>query len=643
MSEGLGEEIYDAVIYGATPGGVACAARAAREGLSVLLVSHTPVLGGMLSNGLCIWDTLYEGRRSPIYDEMRQGFFDHYAETYGKDSPEYRSCLPGKSGHTNGRFEPKVARLLFEELVAKESGIEVLRCHGVDTVEREGRRIVSVVFREMEGDGRREARARSFVDASYEGDLMAVAGCAYRVGRESREEFGERYAGVCFDSMEDEPGDERQRRSGELFRSMNLRQFPKFCVVRETEDRGQADRRVQAYNWRVNATDVAANQMPITKPDNYDPEYLRELEPMRLTSMDGMANRKFGVNRPQLVELQHEYPDGDWKKRHEIMDAHWDALQDQLWFTARDPSVPEETRALWRGLGLVKDDFEENGGRPYEIYARETRRLEGRRMLKEQDFMLSEIYQRAPLHADSIAVTEWYIDIHACSKRELPGTQKEGKVNAHSETFPGQVPYACLLPKELDNLLVPVCLSTSHVAWSAVRLEPTWMNIGESAGMALAMAQGEGIDVAEVDVARLQRELVERRVMISFFNDIDLGGGATWNAAVGFLGTKGFFASYDTKAEEPLSEAEAEAWAEGLRGLEGSGGLAGEELAERIWKAGRGDASKAVTLARFVEICGDSLPAGGETAPAESLTRGRAAELLFAAVVGGKAGLGAEA
>ena len=185
------EQNYNLVIYGGNPAGIACAVRAAREGLTVLLVNHTPHIGGLPANGLGIWDTLYEGWRSPIYDEMRQSIFDYYRHTYGEDSPQYAACLPGETGHSNGKYEARVFEKLAEDMVQNEPNITLVKSHYPTRVEQSDRLITAVTFAEMNGDKSFRATGDIFVDASYEGDLLPLANVAYRVGRESK------YASSC--------------------------------------------------------------------------------------------------------------------------------------------------------------------------------------------------------------------------------------------------------------------------------------------------------------------------------------------------------------------------------------------------------------------------------------------------------------
>ena len=443
---------YELAVYNGSPAGIACAVRAARQGLSVLVANHTPILGGMIANGLCVWDTQYEGKRSPIYDQLRQAMFDYYRETYGEDSPQYETCLPGPSGHSNGNFEPKVAQMLVEKMVAAESGIELLMRHYPTAAEIAERMVKSVTFAEMGEDGLpKEGGSRVVITADTWAD------CSY-----------------------------------------------------------EGDRRIQAFNWRTMLTNVKGNVLPVEKPEGYNRNYIETLEKPGVMDY-GAPNEKRRVNRPQLVGPQNAYVDGTWADRKKVMDDHWNALLGCLYFTRNDESEPEERRARERGWGLPKDEFSENAHRPYEMYVRESRRLEGRYVFTEHDATYIDDIARARVHSDAIAVTEWYIDIHACTFEKLLGTLHEGKIMLHQETFPGQIPYRAIVPKNLDNLLVPSCVSSSHVGWSTIRLEPTWMNIGEAAGWAVVIAGQKNIPVSEVNRKHLTQTIALNGVMVSFF------------------------------------------------------------------------------------------------------------------------------
>jgi hypothetical protein len=549
----------DLCVYEATPGGIAMAVRAAREGLSVVLVNHNDHLGGILSNGLGVWDTLWEGKRAPIYDEARQAIFDHYRTTYGEKSSQYRDALPGKSGHTNGKFEPKVAEMVLTGLVKKEPRIRVITNRVISVVKREDALIQSASFMNLWANVEAiEVQAKIFADCSYEGDLAALAKVPYRVGREARSEFNEPHAGVIFMSPVKSATTAEMARAAELHHKLKLRKFSGFQRIKNPESTGEADGNVQAFNYRTILSSDPANRLPVEKPVNYDPEKLKLLEHGSIVSP--IPNSKRGWNRPQLVGMQTAYVEADWTGRQKIMNAFWDTTMALLYFLQNDPSVDPARQKSWREFGLAKDEFADNGHRPHEFYVREARRIKGRYIFTQHDAMLAEGLERAPVHTDSIGVTEWYLDTHACTPRRIEGALEEGKMMLDVETFPGQVPYRSILPQGVDNLLVPVCLSSTHVAWGTIRLEPTWMNLCESAGHAAAMAVQLRIAPAKLDPDALLRKLAASHVMLSFFNDVDVASNDQRVAAAQYFATKGFFADYDAKLDQPLTAAVKAVW-----------------------------------------------------------------------------------
>lgn len=557
----------DLCIYEATPGGIAMAVRAAREGLSVVLVNHNDHLGGILSNGLGVWDTLWEGKRAPIYDEARQAIFDHYRTTYGEKSPQYRDALPGKSGHTNGKFEPKVAEMVLTNLVKKEPRIRLITNRVLSEVKREGALIQSASFMSLWANVEAiEVQAKVFADCSYEGDLAALAKVPYRVGREAHDEFDEPHAGVIFMSPVKSAPTAEMARAAELHHRLKLRKFSGFQRIKMPESTGEADGNVQAFNYRTILSSDPANRLPVEKPANYDPEKLKLLEHGSIVAP--IPNSKRGWNRPQLVGMQTEYVEADWSGRQKIMNAFGDTTMALLYFLQNDPSVDPARQKSWREFGLAKDEFADNGHRPHEFYVREARRITGRYIFTQHDAMLAEGLERAPVHADSIGVTEWYLDTHACTPRRIEGALEEGKMMLDVETFPGQVPYRAILSQGVDNLLVPVCLSSTHVAWGTIRLEPTWMNLCESAGHAAAMAVQQRIAPAQLDPDALIRKLTASHVMLSFFNDVDVASDDQRVAAAQYFATKGFFADYDAKLDQPLTQAVKAVWDRGFVMLE---------------------------------------------------------------------------
>jgi hypothetical protein len=260
------------------------------------------------------------------------------------------------------------------------------------------------------------------------------------------------------------------------------------------------------------------------------------------------------------------------------------------------------------------------------LYIREARRIVGRAIFTEHDATLAPGRRRAPVHADSIATTEWYLDCHTCTLARVPGGLDEGKMMLNQETFPGQMPYRCLLPQGVDNLLVPVCLSATHVAWGTVRLEPVFMEMGEAAGLAAALALKSRILPAKLDPDQLVRGLCDRRFMVTFFNDVNVAGDETGIPAVQYFGTKGFFPDYNARLHEALKVATGKAWAAGFTKLL-HGKLDPNVLVQTV-AAAEGTAGKEMTEAEFTAL----LPASPKTQPLKSgamISREAAMTLMF--------------
>ena len=565
LSPGIDGTHFDLVVVEATPAGITMAVRGAREGLNVLLVNRTQHLGGMLSSGLGVWDTLYEGRRAPIYDEVRSAIFRYYRDTYGEISPQYRASLPGVRGHTNGRFEPSVAERILTELVSREKRIVVQKGFAIHTVEREGRQLRSAVFREWPSGRTVRVFGTVLADCTYEGDVLAAGDAPFRVGREARGEFHESYAGKVFLRQLSQPPTPERAQLALAHGLLNLRRFEGFQEMVPEVSTGEGDGHVQAFNYRTILTTDPKNRVPITKPRDYNPDRVRGLEFDSVIAP--LPNSKGSWNRPQLVGRNTAYAESGWPERLRIMEEHWKTTLALLYFVQNDFSIPTERRLHWRQYGLARDEFGDHGNRPYEIYVREARRLAGRYTLTQQDVMTARQYERAPIHGDSVAITEWYMDSLPVLPEKVEGSYANGKMQLYDESFPGQIPYRALLPPHVDNLLVPVCISSTHVAWSAIRLEATWMHIAESSAIAAALAVRNHQSPASLDPDLLLRTLAAKRVMLTFFNDVDVAGGDAWIPAAEYFGTKGFFPDYNLRANAPLTFPVARHWAAGFQQL----------------------------------------------------------------------------
>jgi hypothetical protein len=609
----------DVIIYGATPGGIATAVRAAREGLRVTLVNPRRHVGGMMANGLGVYDTTYAGWRAPLFDEVFARIIAYYRDHYGVDSPQYLASIWPEWGRTREpTYEPRVAEVVFEEMLAAEKNVRVLREFRPVKVEKSEREIVTATFRSATSPETRTLAAPAFVDASYEGDLAAMAGVSMTSGREARGRFDEPHAGRVFTHVRFASTAAAYFPTAMRTEGLNLRGFVATSGPLLTGSTGEADDAIQAYNFRVCLTRNPANRLAVGKPARYERDLyllLRERWDNFGRQPSLMPNDKCSWNAPILIGGSVDYPNGSWDVREAISARHRDFALGLLWFLQHDDAVPELIRQEALAWGLPKDEFTDNDGFPWEVYVREARRLIGRSIFTEHDALPAPGIRRAPPHPDSIAVTDWPLDSHACHFETSGNSDHEGKVLLTEETRPAQVSYGCVLPREVDNLLVTGCLSSSHIGWGALRLEPTWMHIGESAGYALVLARNAAIPPARLATEKLQRTLVQRGVMLSFFNDFDLAAPTPAQRAAQYFGPRGFFPSYDAYLDAPLTPAVAKIWAR----------PAADALTTAQCVATAENSTGTLTAAEFAALAGGSW-AGAPDGP---LTRGAACAWLF--------------
>jgi hypothetical protein len=630
----------DVVVYGSTPGGIACAVRAAREGVDVLLVTHAQHAGGLLSSGLSTMDALYSGKRAPIYDELCAAIHEHYRTTYGKDSPQYRASLPGKA---KPKYEAHAVEKLLDEMLAREPRITLKKGWHPVSAQREGATIRSATFRKMDGEETFTASARVFADCSYEADLAKAAGVPYRVGRESREEFGEEHAGVLFMRSVKWPPAKVDPAYLAEYRKLNLVHYNRWFEIIRPASTGAADPAVQAYNMRTVLTDDPANRVPMQKPANYDRAALvkrLETDVKWSAGIPGsvLPNRKTYWNLPELIGSQTAYVEGDWAERRRVTREHVEFTLALMYFLQTDESIRPDLRAQWREWSLPKDEFADNGHMPHEIYMRETRRITGRAIFTEHDARPAEGLKRAPVHADSIGITDWFLDSHACTRRKVEDSHWEGELLLNNITTPGQVSWRCLLPDGIDNLLVPVCLSSSHIGWGAIRLEPAWMSYGESAAHAIVIAQRRNIAPAALDADALVRHLAASGILLAFFNDVKDSEHKPWYPAMQYLGTQGFFGSYDVLPGKPLRLPLAKVWAKHTTAMLQKHSRDANTAARECWKAEQQSGERITALA-FAQMLDQACEtdrftkqlASLEIAPDASIHRANACRLIFAA------------
>jgi hypothetical protein len=474
----------DVLVYDSTPAGILAAVAAAQSGLQVLIVTEDRHVGGMQTSGL---GNTNAGQRTTLGGLARvfyQRIHRFYIDRYGETSPQARDSQEGF------RFEPHVARRVYLDWL-REAGVECWTEDWIKSVEKDGPRLLSV--RLASG---RKVGARVFVDASYEGDLFHLAGCGYHVGRESSRTYGESLAGA---------------------------RFPPRRV-------GEGDKKIQGFDYRLCLTDQPENRVPFRRPPNYDPARyafeslaIRVAPPGRLHDLiplNRMPNEKTDSRTGRWVGGSWDYPEASLEERRRIEAAHKEYSAGYVWFLLTHPSVPAFIREELSRWGHARDEFTDNDHWPYHIYVREARRLVGDSVMIQRD-VTEDRYK-----PDAVALGSFYLDVHPVQiltglasdlwsgEVEIPeqpriyGMVAEGGLD-RTRVRPYEIPYRVLLPREREatNLLVPVCVSASHVAFSTLRMEPVYQMLGHAAGLAAALCLEHGTSVQRVLVQTLRERL----------------------------------------------------------------------------------------------------------------------------------------
>jgi len=511
----------DIVIYGCTSAGVIAAVEARRLGRAVLLVCRDAYVGGMTTNGLGWSDTgnhrAIGGLSLEFYRRVKRHYDDPAAWTFARRPENAENFV---NDDAMWQFEPKVAEEIYEAWL-KEAGVTVVRSQPIDrrdgAVEVRAGRVVA--FRS--GTGRRFA-GRVFIDASYEGDLMAGAGGGFAVGREANATYGETLNGVQIANTTNHqftlavdpyviPG---KPDSGLL---------PRVTADQIAPD-GTGDHRIQAYTFRMCLTDVPANRTPFPRPRHYDPRQYALLKRYMdagyrdfFRKFDRIPNGKtdtnnFGAFSFDDIGMNYRYPEGTDTERAAIIQEHVDYQQGLLWFMANDPGVPAEMRTEMSRWGLCKDEFTANGNWPREVYVREARRM-------VSDFVMAEPHLRGTKATPRpVGMGSYNMDSHNVRRIvDARGfARNEGNIEVSPErAYP--ISYDAIIPKrqEATNLLVPVALSASHIAYGSIRMEPVFMILGQSAAAAASIAIREGRSVQDVDYGMLKQQLLSEQQILA--------------------------------------------------------------------------------------------------------------------------------
>ncbi|WP_421897506.1 FAD-dependent oxidoreductase [Marinoscillum sp.] len=492
---------YDLIVYGSTSSGIIAAYTAEMKGLKVLLISPDNHLGGLTTGGLGYTDI---GNKYAI-----KGLAKDFYRRIGKEYGVFERWI----------FEPGVASKVFDDYL-KEADVDVLYGYRLQEVSKQGASIHEITLSRDKVDHSLTLGARVFIDASYEGDLMAKAGVSYTVGRESNEQYGETYNGVQLRKRHQFPdfidpykikGDSS---SGLLWGISPAQVAPD----------GTGDQKLQAYNFRICLTNDAANQVPISRPADYDSSRyelllrLFEAQPDRRSLNDyfiwsRMPGGKTDINNrggfsTDMIGMNYDYPEASYGERKAIVEMHESYTRGLLYFYKTDPRVPEQLRKEMQDWGYPKDEYTDNNHWSPQLYVREVRRMVGQTVMTQHHCQAKEVVK------DPISLAAYTMDSHNCQrvvvrKDGVAMVKNEGNVEVGG-FGPYPIGYGALVPKqtECDNLLVPVCLSASHIAYGSIRMEPVFMALGQVAALAAAEAIEEKQAVQAVDHMRIQKSLI---------------------------------------------------------------------------------------------------------------------------------------
>lgn len=473
----------DVCVYGGTPGGVMTAIQARRMGKSAVLVVFRKHVGGMTSGGLSAVDL---GRGDSI----------------AGIALEFLNRVGQKRG-----FRPSKAEETFRAML-DEAKVPVYYEHRLESVKKVGNKIASITM-----ENGNTFVAKIFADATYEGDLFAKAGVSFHVGREANSVYQETLNGVQFKNEHNfvfpvDPykiaGDSK---SGLLWGISSA----------DPGKTGDGDKKLQAYNFRMFLTN-AADRLPFPKPANYDRSkyelllrYIKMKPPIPLQLHNGDSNNQGGFSTDH-IGANYAWPEGDYATREKIFQDHVNYQQGLMWFWANDPEVPADFQKRVRDFGLTPGEFPETAGWPHEIYVRE-----GRRMIS--DYVMTEQNCRSQRTVeDSVGLASYNMDSHNCQRVVIDGrVRNEGDVQVGCPK-PYPVSYKSIVPKESEcaNLFVPVCLSSSHIAYGSIRMEPVFMILGQASGTAAVMAIDDGVAVQKVPYAKLKEKLLADKQMLEW-------------------------------------------------------------------------------------------------------------------------------
>ena len=513
----------DVIIYGGTSAAVIAAIQVKRMGKTVIIVSPDKHLGGLSSGGLGFTDTGNKEVIGGLSREFYQRLYQHYQKTESwqwQKKDEYGNKGQGTpaldgTNRTMWIFEPHAAEQVFEDF-AKENNLTIYRNEWLDRstkgIVKESGSIRS--FRTLNG---KIYQGKMFIDATYEGDLMALAGVKYHVGREANSVYGEKWNGVQTEVFQ----------HGHHFKAKispyKIENDPKSGLLPEVSDKpagtyGSGDNKIQAYCFRMCLSNHPDDRIPFAKPKGYDPAryelYARVFAAgwkETFDKFDPIPNRKTDTNNhgpfsTDYIGKNYDYPEASYARRQQIIKEHELYQKGLMYFLQNDPRVPADVHEKMQQWGLPKDEFKDNGHWPHQLYIREARRMIGEFVMKEAD-ALGKTKVPNPVGMGSYA-----LDAHNAQRYvKADGfVQNEGDIGVHPDK-PYSIAYGSILPKESEcnNLLVPVCISSSHIAYGSIRMEPVFMILGQSAATAAVLAIENKVSPQKLPYEKLQAILLK--------------------------------------------------------------------------------------------------------------------------------------
>jgi hypothetical protein len=517
-------EVHDVVVYGGTSAAITTAIQAKALGKTVIVVSPDVHLGGLTSGGLGFTDSGDKSVIGGLSREFYHRVWSHYQKPQAwqwQKRAEFGNRGQGSRAidddtRTMWVFEPKVAESIFEAWVA-EHGLRIVRAEWLDREKgvalRDGRITAITTLSGATYHG------RMFVDATYEGDLLAAAGVEYHVGREANGQYGERHNGVQVGVLH------HNHHFGKVPKPVDPYVIPgnpasgvlPRISTEPPGEFGQADHRVQAYCFRTCYTNDPANRVPWPKPEGYDAaqyellvrifdagwrDFFAKFDPIPNDKTDTNNRGPFSYDN---IGYNYDYPEASYARRREIVAEHRTYQQGLIWFVANDPRIPKEVQERFNTWGLARDEFVDNGHWPHQLYIREARRMVGLHVMTE-----NHLTGREPT-PESVGMGSYTIDSHNVQRYITPEgqVQNEGDIGVHLKE-PYTISFGSLVPKrgQVANLLVPVACSATHIAYGSIRMEPVFMILGQSAATAAALALDFGIPVQDVPYEKLRARLL---------------------------------------------------------------------------------------------------------------------------------------